>query len=372
MKSLNFELPFFTGACEDRMNFGFPSKLNFNLYLDENTGIYSQKGTSDLHELLREVYSFGSLANGSISSESGGVYLNKIVPFIESNFLFEKDSRILEIGIGKGHVINSLSSKYDKSFFVGFEPGNFDLIFDFKENVLLFHDFFQSEKIEGKFDLIYSLFVIEHIENPSSFLMDFHKVLHENSKVVIAVPNCEDYIEYGDVSMLLHEHFSYFTRHSLTTLANTSGFHVIDIQECEGAIFAVLGVGTARRNALIEGYDFLYYLEGIERFSCKLNKVISEFEEHEIAVYCPIRAMNQFYMKNLTKVRLVDDSNELIGKYLPLFESKVESLSQMRNTPPKLILIYSWTFGAEIKNKCCALSELNTSKILTVEEISKS
>ncbi len=100
--------------------------------------------------------------------------------------------------------------------------------------------------------------------------------------------------------------------------------------------------------------------------------MISEFNVSEIAIYCPRRAMNQFYMKNLKKVRLVDDSNELIGKYLSMFDSRVESLVQIRDIPPKLILIYSWTFGVEIKGRCLEYAEFNKSKIITIEEISRS
>ena len=78
--------------------------------------------------------------------------------------------------------------------------------------------------------------------------------------------------------------------------------------------------------------------------------------------------MNQFYKK----VRLVDDSNELIGKYLSMFDSRVESLVQIRDIPPKLILIYSWIFGVEIKGRCLEYAEFNKSKIITIEEISRS
>src|SRR5208283_1802424 len=56
------------------------------------------------------------------------------------------------------------------------------------------------------------------ITSPGQFLKEVSKYLNPNGKIVISVPNCEQYIKAGDISFILHEHWSYFTP---DTLKNT-------------------------------------------------------------------------------------------------------------------------------------------------------
>ena len=100
---------------------------------------------------------------------------------------------------------------------VGIEPSKdvYTLAKDRGLNVI--NDFFNLSLADslcsqyGSFDVIYSRHVFEHIEDLASFLEGIKKLCHKQSVVMIEVPNCQNAIESGDISIFWEEHLSYRT-----------------------------------------------------------------------------------------------------------------------------------------------------------------
>ena len=53
---------------------------------------------------------------------------------------------------------------------------------------------------------------------------------------------------------------------------------------------------------------------------------------------------------------------------MPTFSYAVESFEQLLTNPPKLLLIFSRTFGQSIFRKCAETNELKNTKILLLKE----
>ena len=73
-------------------------------------------------------------------------------------------------------------------------------------------------------------------------MQDVKSVLKDNGKIFLSVPDCEPYLHAGDISLLLHEHWNYFTKETLETFVRENGLegggHLLEI--CRGLV-CVLG-----------------------------------------------------------------------------------------------------------------------------------
>ena len=102
----------------------------------------------------------------------------------------------------------------------------------------------------------------------------------------------------------------------------------------------------------------------------KIEKFVHEFSSpYDVALYVPGRALNFMYLLDFSTPRLVDDSTEVQGKFLPFFDNAIESFHSLLLNPPKAILIFSRTFGEKIKIKCQSSPELKDCVIYCLQDI---
>lgn len=361
-------IPFYFDATIKNDNGGFPKTLPFRVKLDNNLGMFVQLPDSKLIEILKKAYHEGSMLAGGMNDVIiGKTRSNSAIKFIKHNFSFKEGARVLEIGCGEGQIIKSLSSEGIKC--VGLEPGPQVLEIENK-NLSVIRDFFPSDNLQGKFDLILHFGVIEHIEDPVNFLRDQIKFLKDDGSIICGFPDFEADLKAGDISMFLHEHFNYFTKYSIGKVADLAGLKLIKSHESEGGglVFAKL-VREENKNRYV--YDLFLEKKFIERFKNLKNNVQKFFnnvEQSDVAVYCPLRAMNLFYILGITNCRLVDDNPNLQNKYLPAFNRAIESFDGLKENPPQKIFIYSRTFNKVIKDKCQKELTLNDVEIFSITD----
>lgn len=363
------ELPFFYKAQIRPGNGNFPDTFPFDLYFDQELRMFRQKATEPLRRIMNEVYLQGSLVEGSVSSESGIVYISKVIDYLFSNYKLEENSNVLEIGYGSGVLLKELHGRGIK-YLTGIEPGIHPKV-EGLEEVRLINDFFPSKRLNEPFDFIYSFGILEHIEDPVTFLREQKKLILNNGKIVFGVPNCEPHLAAGDLSVFIHEHYNYFTIKSIFSVVKAAGLFVNDISIVEGSFLVTLSredIQFKFDHLIFQEIDFY---EKSDEHLFHLLKLFEEFPEGSISVYSPVRAMNVLFLIGKNKVRLVDDNSELHNKYLPVFKNRIESFDVMVNSPPLCLLIFSRTFGARIKAKCISDARLASTRIITLEEINK-
>ncbi|AFZ56954.1 methyltransferase domain-containing protein [Anabaena cylindrica FACHB-243] len=365
------KLPFFFKSHELPDNGGMPEVLPFNLYFDEELKMFRQQATESLSKILREVYLKGSLAEGSISSESGKIYVEKIINYIFSHFKFNQTSSVLEVGFGSGIILRELKKK-GISDLTGIEPGNHSRV-EGLEEIELIKGFFPSSRIKRRFDLIFSFGILEHIEDPLDFIGEQSNYLNENGKIIFSVPNCEACLIKGDISIFIHEHYSYFTRESITQLIEKAGLFLEDISLIEGAFIA-----TATKINSNSTKNFIYeqilpndLFKQINLHILRLKQLFAQYQSFELAIYTPIRAINSLYLTGYNNFRLIDDNSELYDKYLPTLSKPVESFQDILSNPPECILIFSRTFGERIKQKCLNEKSLINTLIITLNDLER-
>jgi len=156
-------------------------------------------------------------------------FYNKVDNFKVDIFknLLDKNSKVLDIGCGNGHFLNSLSpyvkelygfeiSKYEKLY----KKQNINYIFNNIEKLL---DLIKSKSI----DLIILHHVVEHYSKHDKLFEIIHKLLSDHGKVIIVVPN-NDFSDLLSMSLFL-PHAHNFTLKSLENLINKYELNVMKI-----------------------------------------------------------------------------------------------------------------------------------------------
>jgi len=95
----------------------------------------------------------------------------------------------------------------------------------------------------GKFDLIVTCRMLEHAQNTNKFISSLTKLLNQNGRLIIEVPDSTKSLLQGDIAMLWEEHCNYFTPESLRTSLQYLGYRLNKYIGCyypqEDALIAV-------------------------------------------------------------------------------------------------------------------------------------
>ena len=103
-----------------------------------------------------------------------------------------KGSRILEIGCSSGFMIHPLIEAGHDC--VGVEPSGVFSDFLKKKGLVVYPDIqkLRKERSLKKFDLILHFFVLEHIQEPLTFLREQLGILKKGGKLIFEIPNAAD------------------------------------------------------------------------------------------------------------------------------------------------------------------------------------
>ncbi len=235
------DMPFTIGVFEEPHNpDGFPDTVPFHLVVDEELGLLVQESDDALQTLLDRAYAAGSLLGTAMdASPLGKAYADDFFRVVSDAPGGLSGRTTLEIGAGRGYLVRRLVDAGADA--VGLEPGAANKKHWIRHQVSVVQDRFPSSRAKGPFDLIVAYGVLEHIPDPVNFLAEVRRHLTRSGYAVIAVPDCTSYIEAGDPSMLLHEHYSYFTQASLRRLVNAGGFEVVEMRRAGygGAVYCI-------------------------------------------------------------------------------------------------------------------------------------
>lgn len=359
MKSnTKFKLPFVYQLHDEPTNDStIPNTLDFEVEYDASLGLIQQKYSSVTDQYLSEAYKLGSVIGGNtLEDEIGDNYTNGVLDYMNS-VLHSEDyagKRILEVGCGIGYLLSKLKEK--KADVLGIEPGIQGQMGAKKYNIPVIQGFYPEVEVEGKFDIIVSYCVLEHVTNPLLFLQELKPLLKPDGKVFIIVPNEEPYLEVGDISTLFHEHWSYFTNDALKNLIVKSGGHDIDVVSSDygGLLYANFSFddGNGTMHSLEEEDSF--YTNFLENIEVNSKRIKTYFDQHnDVGVYVPLRIVNYLvhYDIDMEKVRFFDDDAYSYNKYFPGLNIKIENFEDFKRNPPAHVLVMSNFFEQVIKDK---------------------
>jgi hypothetical protein len=178
--------------------------------------------------------------------------------------------------------------------------------------------------------------------------------------------------------MLIHEHWSYFTRSTLEQTLLCAGGQNIFIQKSGfgGSLYGTTTLG--KKKSLTKANEINYYekqAHNLQRFAKRsinrISKLLEKAEKNKqtVGIYVPGRIINILTMLNTNfKLRFFDDNAELHGTFFPGIDIPIEGRNDLLNSPTDVVLIMSNSFGKKIAEKIKRNLSDNT-KIITWEEI---
>lgn len=104
----------------------------------------------------------------------------------------EKNSCILDIGCGIGLFLQKLNTTIDNALMVGIDVNTYALNYTHKIVPSAHLIRAVADKLpflKKKFNAIFALDLIEHLENPSEFLKEVHRVLSDNGGLTLSTPD---------------------------------------------------------------------------------------------------------------------------------------------------------------------------------------
>ena len=150
--------------------------------------------------------------------------------------------KVLDIGCGEGLLSEAIKEKFPKAIIWGVEiEPNASQEAEKRLDHVLNASFSKELFKEERFDLILMADVIEHVENPETFLLDAKELLSQGGVLVASVPNIRNLkvlwalvakgrFTYTDEGILDRTHRWFFTRKELELIFEKAGFKIETIK----------------------------------------------------------------------------------------------------------------------------------------------
>lgn len=112
-----------------------------------------------------------------------------------------ENSVVIEIGAGKGlcRYVKNISDKAGK--LIGVDPSP-NIENNFYVHSYIKAPFEEADIPNNSLDVIYSIYVMEHIENPERLFLKAHQTLKENGKFYFITPNRPHYFVFFPASQI--------------------------------------------------------------------------------------------------------------------------------------------------------------------------
>lgn len=161
--------------------------------------------------------------------------------------LVGKKKDVLEVGCNTGYFTKLLVERGCRVVGVELDPRAAEKARDIASKVIVgdIEDDQTLNQINGKFDVILFMHILEHIIDPWRVLAEIKKYLKQEGKSIIAIPNVACWsvrrallfkgkFEYVDTGIFDRTHLRFFTFETIQELIRQSGYQILNWQiTCE-------------------------------------------------------------------------------------------------------------------------------------------
>jgi SAM-dependent methyltransferase len=282
-----------------------------------------------------------------------------------------KSSQVVEVASNDGTLLKAFQNTGAR--LIGIEPtesvANIAIADGVETEINFLSEGFAKEFVNkyGESDLVVANNVLAHVPDPNDFVRGLKLLAGVNGVISIECPDALNMIKLGQFDTIYHEHFSYITLRSLTSLLNRNGLKIIEVDEISihGGSLRVLAtdvlsdyatsvhilpreieysdieafqeVSYTRRRKLV---DFLITqkLEG--------RKVIGFGAAAKGATFLNFAGINKDLIETV-----IDNGKLKQGKRLPGTGIPIVSMENGLNKNPDVIVILAWNITTEIQHQ---------------------
>lgn len=329
----------------------------FNLTLNEKINIFQQ---FNICKTFYENNDYKFITKPPGSGEYSNKRGNRMIEIILSYIKNLKPKHILEIGAGSDYIVKGIDEKLNFENATLIDPS---LKIPDNKKIKIINEYYPNSNINTEeFDLIYSINVLEHVNNPKDLLINVRKNLRDDGHIIFIFPDVENRIKIGDVGCLLHEHINYFTKNSAISFFEGCGFEIIDLYSNEenGEIHVFCKKNTEKYHQNKGPNKFKEFEELSKDVSLMIKKLNQNKEKFlnyysngmKVGFHGACNALSNFlYLCDLNHLKdfYIFDSDKLKSDtYLPFSDKRILHCSNSLYKEMDILFVAATNFSKEI------------------------
>jgi SAM-dependent methyltransferase len=305
-------------------------------------------------------------------STSWLAHAKNYVEIISKKLSLDEKSFVTEIASNDGYLLQYFQELNIPN--IGIEPTASTAKVAKEKGIDVIEDFFGSglAKTLEKSDLILGNNVLAHVPDINDFVKGLKLALKDNGTITMEFPHLLNLIEKSQFDTIYHEHFSYLSLSTTSTIFKAHGLQIYDVEELSThggslRIYAThsennapisLHVSTVLEKETLANLD---NLKGYFGFQQKANKVKYDFlnfllqakaQNKKVVGYGAAAKgntlLNYCGIKNDLIDFVVDKAPLKVGKYLPSSHIPIVMEHKIKELKPDFIVIFPWNIKEEI------------------------
>ncbi len=168
-------------------------------------------------------------------SDSWLRHAKQYVDYMADRYEINRESFVVEIASNDGYLLQYFNQK--KVPLLGIEPSDTVARAALEKGIPTEMEFFgadSAERLQKKYksaDLILGNNVLAHVPRINDFIEGLDIMLDENGIMTFEFPHLMQLVENNQFDTIYHEHFFYYSLHSVQSLFKKHGFAIFDVQQ---------------------------------------------------------------------------------------------------------------------------------------------
>ena len=305
------------------------------------------------------------------ASEWGNTLAQKSIDGLLRTYGDLNGKHILEIGAGTLFTAETLIDSYGAASVTIIDPALHDK--PSNSRITIIRQYFNSDtKFDRSFDLIISFNTLEHVPDPIGFLASIAEHMSDEMALYLKLPDCGESFDNGDLGLCVHEHLSYFTSTTLDACLLANGLKRVSNSNYQGAL-QVLAKKVSQSSSSVcnlgESHLINFQLNYLSHIIRLQGFFDSDVYDKIGFVGCSVGLCNILNLlddPNFAKIKLFDNDNLKVGKYIPGINTPIQMPTQDALNECAAILITPINFFKEIKAGLHASFDLGPDKLVPV------
>ena len=293
--------------------------------------------------------------------------LTKLAAEATSRYHLTSKSRVVDIGSNDGTLLSAFKKR--GIGVLGVEPAR-NLARTAEDRgiptVKAFFSWRLAKKIRrryGQFDGIFATHVLANVFDLADFMRGIKELLAPDGVCIIEVGYLGSMLEKAQFDAIYHEHYSYFSVRSLTTILADAGLTVVSASflDAQGGSLCIVARHAGRNTQPIEikeqgtGLDYSGFTKRVAQFRSNFLTLMRSFKGKTVVGFgAPAKAVTLLSYCGLGAndiVCIVDSTPVKQGRVLPGVHIPIVKESVLKTMKPDVVVVLAWNYQQEVMRK---------------------
>lgn len=176
-----------------------------------------------------------AVSYGAGGSNDSDLHRWEKITYSIEQFIKDKDVSIIDIGAGKGGLLNFLRDRGYKKLIGVDSSGNCVNHINHNHKIKAICADFNNLHLSEKYDVVILAQTLEHMYFCNACLANIRNIMTDDGFLYLEVPDASRYIDFKHLPFYYfdHEHINHFQKMSLENLLNVNGFKIVSYKQFE-------------------------------------------------------------------------------------------------------------------------------------------